>query len=146
MDRVNELAVLNHILKILARSQLQYAHEVADLYVQDGRDKAIEEIVTELCGIEENVDLDIVDIIEARHGDALPGNYPFDYTSRNYVRWSTILEPLVAEMEAHQKELQDLHRTFGADPDVEPILARVIEARRPYLDRLRELQKQSAAA
>ncbi len=145
MSRSGDLRELNRAIRILSRSFIQYAHDVGTLWTDDDTDREIAAAVAATCEADASVDMDLGDIVMERGGSVMAGSFPFDYTSHNYVRWTSIVDQIAREIPGDQSALDEIARRFVGDPDAGPILRRVIEERRPHLDKLIDISRRAKA-
>lgn len=139
MNRDAEMNRLNRALRILSRSLLQYAGGVGELLVDDDRDRSVAEVVGGLCRDEVDLHLSLAEEIISRHGEPQPGSYNMRYTSHNFIRWSSVLDGLVAELAAHQEELLGIADDLAGDTAVEDLVRGAAKGREPVLAKLQAL-------
>lgn len=136
MNRGAERNLLNRALRILSRSLLQYAGGVGELLIDDERDRSVAEVVRELCRVEADIHLSLAEEIISRHGEPQPGSFNLRYTSHNFIRWSSVLDAIVAELVVHQDELIGIADGLGGDATVADLVRSAAKGREPALAKL----------
>lgn len=139
MNRDAEMNLLNRALRILSRSLLQYAGGVGELLIDDERDRSVAKVVELLCREESNLHLSLAEEIISRHGEPRPGSFNMRYTSHNFIRWSSVLDAMVAELVAHQDELLGIAADLADDSVVADLVRGAAKGRESALAELQGL-------
>ena len=138
MNREAEMNRLNRALRILSRSLLHYAGSVGELLIDNEQDRSVADVVEGLCRDEVDIHLSLAEEIIARHGEPQPGSFNMRYTSHNFIRWSSVLDAMVAELVAHQDELLGIADDLAGDY-VADLVRGAARGREPALAKLQGL-------
>jgi hypothetical protein len=140
-DDATIAADLGRLLDLNARSFLHYllqAHpRPGDLPVD--RQARLRQLLAELVEAEDRLALEVLEFARQRHLHLTPGDFPLPYLAHNYL----VLEPglrTLATIAGHEVEqLAELKQRYRAHPDLGPLTASLLSARRGLLRRVTRL-------